>query len=94
MLGSGQQLFDGGGVPTRAAPRRAFAHTLKLGGYLLEGAIERRHFDPGDQSNQAVVAVLRPCAVQQAGLNDPIVCQSLHSAAQPLDGPCGGLPAV
>ena len=53
-----------------------------------------RRLDPGDQPDQAVIAPLWPCAVEQTGLNDAFVGQTAHRAAQPLHRPGGCLPAV
>ena len=57
-------------MPSRSAPRRAFAHGLELGGDLLERAIGRRRLDAGDQPDQPIVPRLRLCAIQQACLED------------------------
>jgi hypothetical protein len=81
MLCPGQQMLDRRRVLSRAAVRRSFAHGFELGGDLLQRTVGRRRLDAGDQTDQPVVALLWPGAVQQAGLNDAFVGQPPHRAA-------------
>ena len=75
-------------VPAR---RCAFAHGLELGSNLLQRATGR---DAGDQPDQAIVALLRPGAAQQACFDDALVPQPPHRAAQPPNRPGRGLAAI
>src|SRR3954468_22937866 len=61
LFGSGEQMLNGGGVPPRSSTRCTFAHGLKLGGDLLQGAVRRGGGDAGDQPDQPVIARLARC---------------------------------
>ncbi len=90
-LGVVQQMLDRRGVPSGSAMRRVFAHRFKLCGNLLECAIRRGRLDASEQPHEAIIALLWPGTVQQAGLNDTFIDQPPHHAAQPLDRPGGGV---
>jgi hypothetical protein len=49
------------------------AHGFELCGNLLECAIRRRRLDASDEPDKAIIALLRPGAVQQAGLDDTLI---------------------
>ena len=94
VLRPGEQVFDRRGVPPRSPPWRAFAHGLELSGNLLECVVGCCPFDPGDQPDKPVIALLRRGPVQQTDLKDAFIGQPSYGAAQPLDGPGRGLSAV
>jgi len=81
-------------VPPRPTPRVAYAHRLELGGNLLKRAIGRCRLNAGDQPNKAIVASLRPGAIQQARLDDAFRGQPPYGAPQSFDRPGVGPPAV
>ena len=87
-----EQVLNRGGTPARLASQRAFPHGFELYRDLLHRALGRRRLNAGN--HQAIVALLRPGALQQACLDNALVAQPAHRATKPLDGPGGGSAAV
>ena len=74
-LRAGQQMLDRRGMPSRSASWRALPHGFELCGNLMRRAIRRCGLDASDRPDKAIIALLRPGAVQQAGRDNTFVGQ-------------------